>query len=513
MDTEEIYKKYENIRKICLDNAEDLIMSAKKLANSNLQHIQYHLAALALEEIGKAELIEMSYVAGLNSRDSSFEESSMENHIKKLFWAFWGSSFGKKVVTKKEIEQLQGLATAIHIRRLSTLYVNISDQYAPKNKLSQKEADEITNLAEARLGMEKGKTMLKPDDPSVNKEELSWFMKATADKEKFTLIFGQKSQSKLIELGNVRDWIHWLKEQFDKNDEEIRKIIEEELHRNKPGGEQAKKPKYRIKIRINSESHSIRAKKLNEWNKNINFIKLFTDNKSDLIIQFLLPASLPLQGLWEVGWGMSRAFTTAINIATKGFFWWHTPKDRSKYYEEVFDLERNMKLDVKMNPELTVNFKDLHWILDEKQLARANYIFYYLTKIKNKKENEPFNYYVTGLTFVAKNDIHFRCELNAFNSFYKAFKSAFMISGDWDGKSDFKEAVHKQFSKMETFDHLDQTILLGEEQENSPTKTTKTPITLTEIFAIKLYCDVYLEIIAKRAVDLWQKEEKTKPER
>lgn len=320
MEQDKLFLKCKTVRDICLKNAEDLLVSAKLLINRNLQHIQYHLSALALEEIGKAELLEMSLVADINQRDATYEKSGMEDHVRKLYWAFWGPSFGKKIITKKEIEELQGLANSVHLTRLSTLYVNPSDTVEPKLRLSQQEADEITKLAEARLEMEKSKTMLDPDDPSINKEELKWFLESNTDPDKFKLIFGSKSQEKLVEIGNVRDWVHWLKVQFDQNDIEIKKLIDEEVGREKPSKEDAKKPKYKIKVRINSESHAIRSKELNKWNENSDFIKIFTDNKQDLIFEIMLTKAVHINGTWPVGWGIARAFVAALNISTNGFF-------------------------------------------------------------------------------------------------------------------------------------------------------------------------------------------------
>src|SRR3989338_9267424 len=266
------------------------------------------------------------------------------------------------------------------------------------------------------------------------------------------------------------------------------------MRRQKPTGDDAKKPKFKIRVRINSESHSIRTKELKKWNEHMDFIKLNSDDKRDLIIDFYLQKSVHIQETWYIGWGMARAFVTALNIASKGFFWWHVHKDRSRFYEEMWDLERNMRMGTEQKPELTVNFKDLRWVLRESDLGRASLIFYYITKVKDKPEGAPLNDYVIGLSFVAKNDIHLRFELNAYDQFYKAFKNSFRLSKDWDGKSDFKEAVHKQFDKLSNFQDLDEVIALGEEQQKSSVKTTIKPITLTEVFAIKLFCDFYFEI-------------------
>jgi hypothetical protein len=45
---------------------------------------------------------------------------------------------------------------------------------------------------------------------------------------------------------------------------------------------------------------------------------------------------------------------------------------------------------------------------------------------------------------------------------------------------------------------VDEFIDLCLELEESPTKKTSKPITLTEVFSIKIYCDVYFNILAKR---------------
>ena len=39
-----------------LENAEDFVTAADALAGKNVAHVRYHLATLALEEIGKARI-------------------------------------------------------------------------------------------------------------------------------------------------------------------------------------------------------------------------------------------------------------------------------------------------------------------------------------------------------------------------------------------------------------------------------------------------------------------------
>jgi AbiV family abortive infection protein len=45
--------------KACIANADQLLSAAKEIRKPRRNHIAYHLAALALEEIGKATMITM----------------------------------------------------------------------------------------------------------------------------------------------------------------------------------------------------------------------------------------------------------------------------------------------------------------------------------------------------------------------------------------------------------------------------------------------------------------------
>ena len=85
-------------------------------------------------------------------------------------------------------------------------------------------------------------------------------------------------------------------------------------------------------------------------------------------------------------------------------------------------------------------------------------------------------------------------ETNAFEEFFKSFLRALELFGDWDLASDLKEAIHKLFARLDNFDELDRTIQLG--LDIDPEKKTASAITLTDVAAIKLYCDVYLRLKA-----------------
>jgi len=57
-----------------------------------------------LEEIGKATLIGMQTVPFRQNGSQSTLEKAGDDHVRKLFWALWGPSFGKKTITSGQIE-------------------------------------------------------------------------------------------------------------------------------------------------------------------------------------------------------------------------------------------------------------------------------------------------------------------------------------------------------------------------------------------------------------------------
>ncbi len=499
------------IRDNCIASADDFVKSATKLRSAKVPHVQYHLAALALEEIGKAELTLMQHAVDDHSA-TNFVSSSMDDHIRKLFWAFWGPGFGKKLMTQKQLDDYKGLAQSVHQTRLKSLYADAISTKLAKDNVTQEQADQLLSLAKSRLKMEEHREYeFDKEDP--DKDVLKWFLDATKDKEKRVLIFGGKSHLKLVELqGDSRAWIKWLKKQFDENDDEIRAIINEELNRKMPSGKDAQKPKFKIKVKIISDSHTIKTKVLNEWNKHVDFIQLGTDDKHTLYCTFTHSKLMPTQGLWEYGWGIARTFVIALNIATKGFFWWNTPKDIDKYYEEIWDLERNIRLEVKQSPALAINWKKEGFVLSARDLTKTSMVFAWVSDSRETPMEEAVGHYALALAITAKNDIHLRMESSAFREFFLALKAAFRISGDWDGKQPLIDSVKTIFNEYGEFKSLDELISLGEEVEASTDGKTKAPITLTEVFGMKITVDLYFEILAAKQTSELRKRKKKRAE-
>ena len=494
MDKVKIEKNNE-LRNACLNNVKELLRAADLLLENKIDHIAFHLSALALEEIGKIGLSGFR----LMSEDWGEEKEmnfDFEDHEKKLFWAIWGRSFGREKITQSQIEQQQHLAKNIHERRKFYLYIDPENPLFWQDKIEQGEGKMLYDFVYARYQLEEASSGFMMDMPEEDKKILDWFLTATSDPQKRKEIFGNKSQEKLLELGDVKKWIPWLKKVYDEHELEMKELVQNELSRKKPATkEEAKKNKWRVKIKIISPSHSIRSKALNEFNAHSLYIKLYKKDTNTLYIDMYYPKAVPVFALWEHGWGMTRMFVAALNIATRGLFWWNVPIDISKYYEEIFDMETNTGVGVELNPRLALNWKEARLVLGNTELSITGLVFSYITYLWLNKSYEAINLYITGLSLLAKNDVHLRLELNSFEQFYLSLKKALELNGLLDGKADLKEVLYNQINWMYKGDRskIDKIVDLGEQI----IKSHSGKVTLTEVISIKTYCDIYFIKSAK----------------
>jgi AbiV family abortive infection protein len=494
-------KEFEALRKACLANAKSFIDACKKLDNRNTKHIKYHLAALALEEVGKIEMVAMQRMA--SKKDPSAEELNLgvDDHERKLFWAFWGASFARNPITQKQIDEQKGLAKAIHIKRLSTLYVDVLKPTSPGKIIANSELENIISLAEARYGMAKYAGISREDSELTEHEKtvINWFMAASNDKDERKYIFGGASNAKLAELGNAKKWINWLYEEAEKRRKEGTDLLQDELKRQEPSKEEASKPKWKVRIKIRSHSHSIRPKPLNKWNDGSDWIKLYpTKDKNELIMDFILTQSVPLVGLWNAGWDISKLFVVSLNTATSGYFWWNVPRDVSKYYEQIDDLERSgYAVAPQISPTLDFNWKDQHMVLDNAALGvvARNYAYIMKEVFPHKKRKAALGQYANGLALLAKNDVHLRFETNIWQEFWFGLKKTVLAYGDSQKDEGTLDVLKRQFGE-EFHELLDEFATLELKLAATPSMPLK-DITLEEVYKAKILFDFYIGLKAK----------------
>lgn len=402
-DSDEVNK----IIQACYSNAESFIEAAKLLKKPKMNHIIFHLAGLALEEVGKASLIASRFTVEHSLPSQKDINWGLDDHIKKLFWAFWGASFAKEKITKEQIEDYQGLARIIYQKRLDTLYTN--PDLASPVVLPDQDVDDILGLAEARLNLNRNYGGINLDEPNIDKNKLKWFLESTEDPEKRKLIFGSKSLDKLVELGDSNKWIEWMFEQFEEANVEAQIKAINELTRKKPEDDEAGIAKWEMTFILQSDSHSIRASALNEWNQRLDPIKLGYKDSRNLTCKITLPKALLGPRVWSVGLERAQELIIALNIASAGFIFWQIPKDLDKFYEKIIDLEAGQEVIIAPKKKLQLDWQSQRLTLSKDVLDKALLVLGFLWQRRKEKKLHPIlNSYYSGLTFLAKTDLHLR---------------------------------------------------------------------------------------------------------
>jgi len=324
---------------------------------------------------------------------------------------------------------------------------------------------------------------------------LDWFMQALGDPLLQRFVLGEQSKHKLAELsGDSRKWMNWLHDEAEASEKNAKEMMENEINRVAPTGVLANKPKWRLKIKLHTLTHSIRHKELNTWNDSVIWVKLHpTTKKTELIAEFLLPAKIPVSELWQTGIQMCGMFAVSLNIATVGYFWWYLPEFVSTFYEEVVDLDAKATLRVDHKSLMMANWK--RTTLKAQQLHNAGMILTFLMMWATKEQSLACSRYMQGIALLSKNDVFGDFNGQALVHFASALRMSLASYGDWDGVPEhFNQAIAdaltglwnqpdvvKEFaSLMEAAESL--------ERQQQPSRR----IDLDEVMKLKACCDAYL---------------------
>jgi AbiV family abortive infection protein len=152
-------------------------------------HIAFHLATMALEEIGKSSMI---FLDAIDRKPLPPDEEAktplkwVDDHERKLFWAIWLPG-RENLRDWHTIPAAMEFARGIHKDRLDTLYIDPSNLNGPI--ISAKRAMSIIAAAEARLNMER----LKEFREMGNDEQdlMHWFFAAMDDPRLKPMIFSK----------------------------------------------------------------------------------------------------------------------------------------------------------------------------------------------------------------------------------------------------------------------------------------------------------------------------------
>jgi AbiV family abortive infection protein len=474
----------------CFANARDLLRAAKRvLDDEKLPNVAFHLAILAFEEIGKAALLGARGIARLVEGETVFIDNRLDDHVFKLFWALWTPNFARGNVSKEEFESLRGMARSMHDQRLGAMYVSAEGSEVLQN-VSERRARMVLELAETPLGMEASRDWQAIDLSAGG--VMRWFLDATNDAEKRKLIFGQASFDKLAEFGQMRDWMAWLKEEFDQAEAEGREHLQRELARVAPGGAERGEDKWQVAIRLYSPAQSIRNSAIKSWNERPTWIKLSAvhNDKQAVEVEFTLGEIVIAEQLGIAAYLAARLFVVAMNIGSTGFWWWERLDQTGKFYQRISDLKASagMKLDLKVHPGPPVEWK--RDALREDHFTRIAMCLGMVSRLGHSVYNEIIEAYFIGLALIAKSDVHLAFAPQACERFAACLCAAMRHFGDWDGTEEgLAAAVAASFPFEKPEDGQE---LLGLLYQLRRQPRDLKNLTLERAAILKLLSDVYL---------------------
>jgi AbiV family abortive infection protein len=427
---------------LCLDQAKTFIAAADKLhGDGACAHIVHHLALLALEELGKANMVAAHMVVG-DRRDSSWIEKSFDNHRRKLQWALWSPV---NRIDPKDFAKAGEFAERAHSLRLASLYVDAcatQDDLPPNQLITQERATAILELARARWALED-----EHGHPSSEPNEiLDWFMATLEDPERSKRLMSRSFIDHYAELGgDAREWVAWAREEMAKLDREASEALKAELERSAISLVSGK-PRWRLNATVYTSSHALRAKMLQYWNERIDSIQLiWTGKKDQFQLQLSFDDSTPLAELYGKAVSVAKTVVACLNIGSLGYFWFQRPGYEHKIFKEVKDLDRpGMKLLIENLPSFWDDGRAV--ALTEQHLQHAIECMMTYMPLPSDEAEPIFAPYFHGLAMIAKSDVFYSLDDIGRHAFAASLGGAFHSYAGWDGDPvKFEACFHDQF--------------------------------------------------------------------
>jgi AbiV family abortive infection protein len=432
------------IRAACHAHASDLIEAAAKLLEQPPKpNLAYHLALLALEEIGKAGLIVAQAAIG-SRRDSARFEKSLSSHSRKLQWAIW-SPLTK--IDPKQFSQARELAQRMHARRLAGLYVQpLAELSLPQDAVSLEQAQSIIGLARSRLGVEPSVDLPEDHQPP---EVLNWFLDTMENPEGSRQLFSVSFLARFEELGgDAVSWITWAKTEIERNAAEADAILRAELAR-RPGSESGEKPKWRTRTRVHAVSHSIRPRVLKYWNDRVDVVKLISTGKNDeFLLELEIGDDVLLPDLYGYVLGKAKTILAFLSIGSAGFFWFEKPAFKNAVLEEVRDLTRP-KFRIKAEPKYSFGESKQLEALTEQHLQFAAECMSVFMPLDEEIAEPIFSPYFHGLALMAMSGLHVSTDPRARSAFFASLRAVLRYCDAWNGEEDsFQISLDRAFEPI-----------------------------------------------------------------
>jgi len=432
-----------NNLRLCLDQAQDLLDAATRVDPSDLPHIAYHLGLLALEEIGKANMIGSMLATG-REEDREFFAKSLDHHQRKLQWAIWSPM---ERFDPAAFEEARAFAERAHARRLASLYVNANAALTdapPRDIVSKEAAANILKLASSRLELER---LREPADPerARNDELLRWFLDIVSDEFQMRHLFSPSFIDQYHTMGNdARAWLGWAREEFIRLDNEAQEAMKIELSRPAAAREKAK-PRWRLNATIFTPSHSLRAKTLHRWNESLDRAQLLWIGKKDqFTLQILLTDTVTVDRLHQQAVHIARLVVASLNMGTIGYFWFERAGFERSMFSDIRDLEGEKGLAIELRESFWGNDRALPLL--DKHIEHALSCMAAFGSLNDEEAEAIIRPYYDGLALIAKSDILYNFDAAAYRAFGASLAGALALFGGWDGDSaTFQSAAEAAF--------------------------------------------------------------------
>lgn len=478
----------------CYCNADAHIKAAETLNKEDGgANIVFHLALLALEETGKAGMIFAKHAALPIKGESFWIDKRLGDHESKIFWAIWSENiFQPNTDLLKNFHEMRDFAKSAHQTRLNGLYVNpcASNENDFLESISVEKATTFLTLAKTKLRLNKERRYTSLDQETLALYQ--WYIDAMSNEHLAQLVYSKKSIDKLAELDDAKDWMGWIKADIENVERELQEYTEKELARKPPEGEEIQEEKWKIRVRLRSQSHTFDQKELSKWNAGVNRLAInAVENKksSEGILEITLPKIVPAQQVYSVGLTAAVEVLISINIATFGFFWFYLPECTSKYFEgRIKDLDApGASLDTGISPRV-VNWKIRK--LTELELNQAMRYFSVIKNLDSKKKFALHSYY-SALIMLANNNIFARNESLICGNFLQALTSTMKVYGDWKEDEPIETAFNRELIDiLRDNEAVQECITLVDHLKNL--NNIDHNIGLDQVKSAKLLCDAYL---------------------
>jgi AbiV family abortive infection protein len=438
----------------CLEHAGDLIAAAERVLSDDngFPNVAYHLAVSAMEEIGKAGIL--STHAAVGDRLGRQSERRLDDHAYKLMHAIWSPRLSGKI-DPKDFEEARRFAESTHARRLRGLYVDHhnGESTAPKDAVLLGHATSLLNLAKASLELQLERGV--PTEPA--NEDLDWYLAAVSDDNQRVRLFSQSFIAKYEEFGgDTRAWVRWARDEFNRVAAEEQAILQREIARQANPAEEAK-PRWTMKIRLHTASHSIRPSALKYWNDRIESVKLLAvpSKKQELLMQIEISDGVKVDQLFDSGLSLSKLYIAALNAGSAGFFWYELSGQTQTYFESITDRENpGYSIHVAKAKGLVELWSEAdgqrrYVALEDNHLDHAMKFLAAYGGLPDEIAAPIFGEYLRGLITLSKTDVHLSLESNAHGAFLLALKRAMVHFKDWDGADNgLISALHQVLSPV-----------------------------------------------------------------